>query len=112
MEKEQKDSQNIQLLELERLIDAFREEFKAKTSNADNFITIHEIERMWGELQNNTLNIYSDMIRDLMSSVDESDLIRKKTRIWSKRNKATNLYELTNYGDFHLWRRILLKISP
>jgi len=78
MEKEQNENQNIQLSELERLIDAFREEFKAKTSDADNFLTIHEIERMWGELQSNTLNIYSDMLRELMSGVDESDLIRKK----------------------------------
>jgi hypothetical protein len=78
MEKEKQESPNIRLSELERLIDAFQEEFKAKTSNADNFITMHEIERMWGELRNNTLNIYSDMLRELMSNVDESDLIRKK----------------------------------
>jgi len=78
MEKEQQECQNIQVAELERLIDAFREEFKLKTSDSDNFITIHEIERMWGELQQNTLNIYSDMVRELMSNVDERDLIRKK----------------------------------
>jgi hypothetical protein len=78
MEKEQEGDQDIQLSELERLIKAFRENFKAKTSDAENFITIHEIERMWGELQQNTLNIYSDMVRELMSSVDERDLIRKK----------------------------------
>ena len=78
MDKEQNENPNVQLAELERLIDAFREEFKAKTSDADNFITIHEIERMWGELQGNTLNIYSDMLRELMSEVDEGDLIRKK----------------------------------
>jgi len=78
MEKELQEHQNIQLLELERLIDAFKEEFKAKTSDADNFITIHEIERMWGELQHNTLNIYSEMVRELINGVDERDLIRKK----------------------------------
>jgi hypothetical protein len=78
MEKERQDIQVIQLAELERLIDEFREKFKTRTSDADNFITIHEIEQMWGELQDNTLNIYSDMLRELMSNVDESDLIRKK----------------------------------
>ena len=82
MDKEQ---QSVQVSELERLIDAFKEEFKEKTSDADSFITIHEIERMWGELQNNTLNIYSDMIRDLMSNVDERDLIRKKNESMPKK---------------------------
>lgn len=72
------DQPNIQAAEIERLIDEFKEKFKVRTSDADNFITIHEIERMWGELQQNTLNIYSDMVGDLMGSIDESDLIRKK----------------------------------
>jgi Ca2+-binding EF-hand superfamily protein len=78
MENEQRDQSSIQITEIERLIDEFKEKFKAKTSDADNFITIHEIERMWGELQQNTLNIYSDMVADLMGSIDEGDLIRKK----------------------------------
>jgi len=78
MGDEQQGLTNNQLAEIERLIDEFKEKFKAKTSDADDFITIHEIERMWGELQQNTLNIYSDMVCDLMGSIDESDLIRKK----------------------------------
>jgi hypothetical protein len=78
MEKEQRDLSNIQVSEIERLIDEFKAKFKARTSDSDNFITIHEIERMWGELQQNTLNIYSDMVGDLMGSIDERDLIRKK----------------------------------
>ena len=78
MENEQQNPPSVQIAELERLIDNFKETFKAGTSNADNFITMHEIERMWGELQQNTLNIYSDMVRDLMSDIDERDLIRKK----------------------------------
>lgn len=78
MENEQRDPSNAQLVEIERLIDAFKQNFKARTSDVDNFITIHEIERMWGELQKSTLNIYSDMVCDLVSSVDEGDLIRKK----------------------------------
>jgi hypothetical protein len=80
MEKEQEHENltSIRKAEIERLIDVFEEEFKSKTANADDFITIHEIERMWGELQQNTLNIYSNMVRELLSNVDENDLIRKK----------------------------------
>ena len=78
MRNEQQSPSDIRLAEIERLIDTFREDFKARTSDADNFITIHEIERMWGELQRSTLNIYSDIVCDLMSGIDEGDLIRKK----------------------------------
>jgi hypothetical protein len=78
MEKEQGNYSGNRKAEIERLIDVFEEEFKSKTSSADDFITIHEIERMWGELQQNTLNIFSDMVRDLMDKADEHDMIRKK----------------------------------
>ena len=78
MEKEQQNLSSVRIAEIERLIDDFKEKFKAGTSDADNFMTIHEIERMWGELQQSTLNIYSAMIRELMSEIDEHDLIRKK----------------------------------
>jgi hypothetical protein len=80
MEKEEQNLSNIRKAELERLVDIFEEEFKSKTTDAYDFITIHEIERMWGDLQQNTLNIYSDMVRDLLSTIDERDLIRKKKR--------------------------------
>ena len=76
MEKEY--ASNIRLAEIERLINDFEEKFKAGTSDADNFITMHEIEKLWGDLRNNTQNIYSDMLCELMSNVDERDLIRKK----------------------------------
>jgi hypothetical protein len=64
--------------EIERLIADFKEKFEAGTVDAERFITMHEIERMWGELRGNTNNIYSDMVQDLMGSVDEAELIRKK----------------------------------
>jgi len=73
-----KDKMNTRIAEIERLINDFREKFEIGTSDADNFITLHEIERLWGELQSSTNSIYSDMIRELMSNVDESQLIRKK----------------------------------
>ena len=66
------------VLEIERLINEFKEKFEAGTSDADNFMTMNEIERLWGELRGNTDNIYSDIVQELMGSVDESELIRKK----------------------------------
>lgn len=69
---------DIRIAEIGRLIQDFREKFRAGTSDADNFMSIAEVELLWAELRNKTNNIYSDMIRKLMSEVDERDLIRKK----------------------------------
>jgi hypothetical protein len=69
---------NAEIAEIERLIQEFKEKFAAGTASADDFLTISQIELLWSELQNRTNNIYSDMVRKLMSEVDESDLIRKK----------------------------------
>jgi hypothetical protein len=69
---------NTELLEIERLVKEFKEKFAAGTSDANNFLSMTEIEMLWGELQNKTNNIYSDMVRKLMAEVDESELIRKK----------------------------------
>ena len=68
----------IQLAEIGRLLNEFRERFQAGTTDAENFISISQIESMWLELQSNTQNIYSDIVRDLMSRVDERELVRKK----------------------------------
>jgi len=69
---------NAEITRIEQLINEFKEKFVAGTSDADSFITISQIELLWGELQSSTQNIYSDMIRKMMNEVDESDLIRKK----------------------------------
>jgi len=78
MEDDQDYASDLQKAEIERLIDEFREKFKKRTADTNNFITIHEIEKMWGELLGNTQNIYSDMIRDLINTQDEKELIRQK----------------------------------
>ena len=91
MGKERHNLPDVQIVELERMIDAFKEKFKERTSNADDFITIHEIEQMWGELQSNTLNIYSDMVRELLSKADERELIRKKKQGTHKKESNSAL---------------------
>jgi hypothetical protein len=70
-----------EMVRIDQLIQEFKEKFVAGTSDADNFISISQIELLWSELQNSTNNIYSDMIRKMMSKVNESDLIRKKKDI-------------------------------
>jgi hypothetical protein len=78
MDEATQDAISVEIREIERLLQEFKEKFAAGTANADDFMTISQLELMWGELQSRTNNIYSDMIRKLMSEVDESELIRKK----------------------------------
>lgn len=66
------------LAEIERNMKEFKEKFETKTADPNDFITISEIETLWSELQHNTKNIYSDMLMDMMSNVDETGLIHKK----------------------------------
>ena len=71
--------------ELSRLIDDFKERFAEGTKNSENFLTMSEIEKMWGELRHYTSEIYSDMLMEAMSSIDEGELIRKKKRNTNKK---------------------------
>jgi len=66
------------ILELLRIIKEFKSEFKAKTSDTEKFITINELENRWTDLKNNTDVLYSDMVRQLISEVDEREMVRKK----------------------------------
>ena len=78
--------------ELVHLVDNFKEKLQMGTSDADNFLTISEIEQLWSELRGNTSVLYSDMLHELLSSADESDLIRKKKR---NTGKKESFYEPT-----------------
>lgn len=64
--------------QIKRLVEDFERKFTEKTSDPDSFASLHEIEQMWGELRANTDKIYSDMVQDMLSHIDESELIRKK----------------------------------
>jgi hypothetical protein len=80
MALEHEDEMEVRVAEIERLIKDFKQTFKERTSSAENFITMNEIEAMWGDLRQGTNNIYSDMVREMLKEVDEGDLIRKKKR--------------------------------
>ena len=66
------------ILEVARIIKTFKDEFVAKTSDTDNFMTITELENLWTNLRNNTDVLYSDMIQQLMRTIDERDMVNKK----------------------------------
>jgi hypothetical protein len=66
------------ILEAARIIKEFKDNFIAKTSDSEKFLTINELENCWTELKNNTEVLYSDMIRHLISEVDEREMVSKK----------------------------------
>ena len=66
--------------ELERIVKEFQEKFQSRTTETEEFITMTEIECMWSELRNKTDNIYSEMVCELLSTIDEGELIREKKR--------------------------------
>ena len=70
--------QSTEVAKIEQLIQEFKEKFVAGTSDASSFMNISQIEQLWKQLQDDTNNIYSEMVQRMMSEVDESDLIRKK----------------------------------
>ena len=103
MENTNRDIVSNKIEEIERLIRDFKEKFEAGTSDADDFMTMHEIERIWAELQNGTKVIYSDLLQDLLNGIDESDLIRKKKRIPTKRRDIANTYQKHAVNGHNSW---------
>jgi hypothetical protein len=78
MEHNSENTDEATILEITRLIKEFQEVFKDKTSQTEKFLTINDLEILWSELRNNTEVLYSDMIRQFMSTIDERDMVRKK----------------------------------
>jgi len=75
-------------------------------------MNISDIELLWSDLQNKTNNIYSDMIRKLMSEVDESALISKKKCVPCPGNKAENPTEMHHHRDHDSWTDDVFKVFP
>jgi hypothetical protein len=112
MNEPNQDIINVEITEIERLIHEFKEKFVASTANAEDFLTISQLELLWGELQSRTNNIYSDMIRKLMSEVDESDLISKKKILQTQRCDAQNTCEERHYCCDHLRKTVFFEVFP
>jgi hypothetical protein len=71
--------------ELLQKVEVFRQRIIAGTTDPDNFLTITDIERLWSELRGDTSLLYSDMLSDILSKVDESGIIHKKKRTTEKK---------------------------
>ena len=73
-----KSPSSITVRELSHLVKEFEEKIQNGTMDPDRFLTLSEIEELWGKLIGDTNVLYSDMLQQLIRNVDEKDLIRQK----------------------------------
>ncbi len=59
---------SITIGELSRIIKEFEEKFKDGTEDPNRFLTLAEIEELWGKLIGDTNVLYTDMIERLIST--------------------------------------------
>ena len=76
--------------ELLKLLDDFREKIIEGTTNPDDFLSITDIENLWSKLRGDTSLLYSDVLSEVLSNIDESELIRKKTPLPRQRHNIKN----------------------
>ena len=75
MSEQEKRSYSDELL---KLLDDFRQKIIDGTTSADEFLSITDIENMWTKLRGDTSLLYSDALSEILSDVNEAELIRKK----------------------------------
>lgn len=73
-----KSPSTVTIRELSRIVKEFEEKIQNGTEDPDRFLTLTEIEDLWGKLIGNTNVLYSDMLQSLIQNIDERGLIRQK----------------------------------
>ena len=64
--------------ELQKRVNEFSTKLIDGTVDADSFITMGEIENDWGYLRKATDKAYAEMVSQIISAIDEREIIRKK----------------------------------
>lgn len=72
-------------LEISHQIDKFVADLQNGTSDPENFITITQLEEKLSLLRSNTTKTYSDILSSYLSSMDETELIKRKKENTGKR---------------------------
>lgn len=72
-------------LEISHQIDKFVADLQNGTSDPENFITITQLEEKLSLLRSNATKTYSDILSAYLSSMDETELIKRKKENTGKR---------------------------
>ena len=62
---------------LKKIVDEFVYKFNEGT-NPNDFMSITELEALWGTLNSDSKEIYSDLVHELVRDINEKELVRKK----------------------------------
>lgn len=73
-----KSPSSVTIGELTRIVKEFEEKIQNGTEDPERFLTICEIEELWGRLIGDTTVLYSDMLQTIIRNIDEKELIRRK----------------------------------
>lgn len=75
-----KSPSSVTIGELTRIVKEFEEKIQNGTEDPERFLTICEIEELWGRLIGDTTVLYSDMLQTIIRNIDEKELIRRKKK--------------------------------
>ena len=98
-----KSPSSVTIGELTRIVKEFEEKIQNGTEDPERFLTICEIEELWGRLIGDTTVLYSDMLQTIIRNIDEKELIRRKKRIPSQRNKITHSQARRPADPYNTW---------
>ena len=73
-----KSPSSVTIGELARLVKEFEEKIQCGTEDPDRFLTLSEMEELWGKLIGDTNILYSEMLQQLIGSINEKELIHQK----------------------------------
>lgn len=69
---------SVTIGELTRIVKEFEEKIQNGTEDPERFLTLTEIEELWGILIGETNVLYSDMLQNLIQNIDEKEIVRSK----------------------------------
>ena len=93
--------------ELSRIVKEFEEKIQNGTEDPNRFLTLTEIEELWGRLIGDTNVLYSDMVQSFIQNIDERGLVRQKKRIPGQRNKASDKQACRAFDSDPAWQTYL-----
>lgn len=73
-----KSPSTVTIAELSRVVKEFEEKIQNGTESPDRFLTLSELEELWGKLIGDTSILYSDLVRKLINNIDEKEIIKSK----------------------------------
>lgn len=69
---------SVTIGELTRIVKEFEAKIQSGTEDPNRFLTLSEIEELWGKLIGDTNILYSDMLQNLIQNIDEKEIVKSK----------------------------------